>query len=270
MPVSYKLPKINADEALHLDTPLAADTVLASGRLTIRNEAGANGLVVKIGDVTSFSYNAYAAGTPNVVTAVLTGVTMVAGGIYSLTVTAPYVQNFFGGGQESGAIYQTRTYTVSFAAAPALAPTVDQLGAALADRIAADTNAYFTASYNAGTDTLTITADSALAGPLTVVAPAGAVVADATAWVSPSGVLSEVSQYVNESLLGGATYHRFVIRYRKSIRHNAVTGNEVVKPSTAIVYMLSTNGGTAAAVTLLTNILSGASTAANYLGAPQV
>jgi hypothetical protein len=269
MPVSYKLPKINADVALHLDTPLAADTVLASGRLTIKNEANADGLVVKIGDVTSFSYSAYAAGTPNVVTAVLTGVTMVAGGIYSVTVTAPYVQNFFGGGQESGAIYQTRTYTVSFATG-LVVPTVDQLGAALAARITADPNAYFTATYNAGTDTLTITADSALAGPLTVTAPAGAVIADATAWVSPSGVLSEVSQYVNESLLGGATYHRFVIRYRKFIRHNAVTGNEVVKPSIAIVYMLSTNGGTAAAVTLLTNILSGASTAANYLGAPQV
>jgi hypothetical protein len=49
-----------------------------------------------------------------------------------------------------------------------------------------------------------------------------------------------------------------------------VTGNEVVKPSIAIVYISVANGGSAAAVTLLTNILSGASTAANYLGAPQV
>jgi hypothetical protein len=268
MPVSYKLPKINADEALHLDTPLAADTVLASGRLTIKNEANADGLVVKIGDITSFSYSAYAAGTPNVVDADLAGVTMVAGGIYSLTVTAPYVQNFFGGGQESGAIYQTRTYTVSFAAAPSPVPTNAQLATAFAARITADTNAYFTASVVGST--LTITADSALAGPLTVTAPAGAVVADATAWVSPSGVLSEVSQYVNESFLADTQYQRFVIRYRKFIRHNAVTGNEVVKPSIAIVYISVANGGSAAAVTLLTNILSGASTAANYLGAPQV
>lgn len=265
----YKLPKINADMALHLDTPLAADTVLADGVLTVLDESGDVALKVKVSDITSFSYDAYAAGTPNDVNIVLTNVVMNEGTVYSVSVYGPYVQNFFGGGQETGAVYQTRTYSVSVPAiAPALVPTVDQLGAAFAARINNDPNAYFSATYTAGTDTLLIEADSAFAGPLEVTAPDGAVITDAVAWVEPVGSISEVSKYINETILGSASYSRFIIRHRKFIRHNAVTGNEVVKPSLALVYIDSTE---AAAITLLTNILNGAYTpVADYLGAPQV
>ena len=267
MAISYKLPKLNADSALHLDTTLPADTVLADGVLTVKDEAGTDALKVRISDITSFSYAAATTGTANVVNVVLTGITAAAGASYSLTVSAPYVENFFGGGQETGAIYQTRTYSISFAAAPAAAPTVDQIGAAFAARIAADPEKFFTATYNTGTDTLAITAASAKAGALIVTAPTGAVVSDATAWVSPAGILDEVSEHINASLLGSALYSRFIIRHRKFIRHNAVTGNEVAKPSIALVYIDSTD---AAAITLLTNILNGSATAADYLGAPQV
>lgn len=272
MPVfNYKLPKISADSALHLDTPLAADTVLADGVLTVKDEAGDVALKVKISDITSFSYAATAAGTANVVNVVLTSTVLAAGASYSITIYAPYVQNFFGGGQETGAVYQARTYTISYAAAPAAAPTVDQIGADFAARIAADPGAYFTATYTAGTDTLAITASSAFAGAL-VVTPsftlAAGAITDATAWVSPVGSIGEVSQYINETLLGSASYSRFIIRHRKFIRHNAVTGNEVVKPSVALVYIDSTDS---TAITLLTNILNGAYTpVADYLGAPQV
>jgi hypothetical protein len=268
MPISYKLPKISADSALHLDTPVAGDTVLASGVLTVKDEAGDVALVVKISDITSFTYAAYAAGTANVVNVVMTSTPLAAGASYSLTISAPYVQNFFGGGQETGAIYQARTYTISFATG-LVAPTVDQIGAAFQARIAADPNAYFTATYTAGTDTLAITAASALAGPLKVdtsFALASGAITDATAWVAPVGTINEVSQYINSTLLTSASYSRYIIRYRKYIRHNAVTGNEVVKPSIALAYIDSTD---TTAITLLTNILSGASTAANYLGAPQ-
>lgn len=266
----YKLPKLNADSALHLDTPVAGDTVLANGVLTVKDESGDVALVVKISDITSYSYAAYAAGTANVVNVVLTSAPLAAGASYSITISAPYVQNFFGGGQETGAIYQARTYTVSFPAAPATAPTVDQIGAALLARIAADPSAYFTASYAVVSDTLAITAASALAGPLKVetsFALATGAITDATAWVAPAGTIAEVSQHINETLLGSASYSRFIIRHRKFIRHNAVTGNEVVKPSLALVYIDSTD---TTAITLLTNILSGAATAANYLGAPAV
>lgn len=272
MPTLYKLPKISADSALHLDTPVAGDTVLADGVLTVKDEAGDVALVVKISDITSFSYAAATAGTANVVNVVLTSTPLAAGAAYSITISAPYVQNFFGGGQETGAIYQARTYTVSFPSGPGiLAPTVDQVGAALKDRIAADPSKYFTAVYTAGTDTLAITADSALAGPLkieTSFALASGAITDATAWVSPVGTINEVSQYINSTLLGSASYSRFIIRHRRFIRHNAVTGNEVVKPSLALAYIDSTD---ATAITLLTNILNGAYTpVADYLGAPQI
>jgi len=222
-------------------------------------------------DITSYSYAVAAAGTANVVNVVLTSTPLAAGASYSITISAPYVQNFFGGGQETGAIYQARTYTVSFAPAPVAAPTVDQIGAALQARIAADPSAYFTATYTAGSDTLAITANSALAGPLkieTSFALATGAITDATAWVSPVGTIDEVSQYINSTLLTSASYSRFIIRYRKFIRHNAVTGNEVVKPSICLAYIDSTD---TTAITLLTNILSGAATpVANYLGAPAV
>ena len=272
MPTLYKLPKLNADSALHLDTPVAGDTVLAGGVLTVKDASGDVALVVKISDITSFSYAAYAAGTANVVDVVMTSTPLAAGASYSLTISAPYVQNFFGGGQETGAIYQARTYTISFASGTGIvAPTVDQIGAAFQARIAADPNAYFTATYNAGSDTLTITAASALAGPLKVetsfALTAGAIT-DATAWASPVGTINEVSQYINSTLLTSASYSRFIIRHRRFIRHNAVTGNEVVKPSLALVYIDSTD---ATAITLLTRILTGVSTPVeNYLGAPQV
>lgn len=266
----YKLPKLNADMALHLDTPVAGDTVLANGVLTVKDEAGDVALKVKISDITSYSYAAYAAGTANVVNVVLTTTPLAAGASYSITVKAPYVQSFFGGGQETSAIYQVRTYTVSYAAAPASAPTVDQIGADLAARMNADPNAFFSVTYTAGSDTLAITADSALAGPLNVTTSftlAAGAITDATAWVSPVGTIDEVSEHINETLLTSASYSRFIIRHRKFIRHNAVTGNEVVKPSIALVYIDSTD---TTAITLLTNILSGASTTANYLGAPAV
>lgn len=271
MPVfNYKLPKISADSALHLDTPLAADTVLADGVLTVKDEAGDVALKVKISDIVSFSYNAYAAGTANVVNVAMATATLAAGASYSLTVYAPYVQNFFGGGQETGAVYQARTYTVSFAASPAPAPTATQLRDAFLTRINEDPAAYFAASAS-GASTLVITADSAFAGALVVNTSFlndAVAVTDATPWVAPVGSIGEVSQYINETLLTSASYSRFIIRHRKFIRHNAVTGNEVVKPSVALVYIDSAE---AAAITLLTNILNGAYTpVADYLGAPQV
>lgn len=272
MAISYRLPKIdNIDRVSVLNSPAPADTDLASGVLTILDDAGNVAIQVKASDLLSFSYDAYAAGTANVRRVDLSGVTMIPDAQYSLTISSPYVTNFFAGGQETGAIFQTRTYTVGVAS---VAPTVDQLGALFVSRIAADPNAFFTASYNAGTNELTITALSALAGQLELQVPSGATIVtpDPTPWVEPVGTTSEVLGYLNNpAIVTGPSYNRFVIRYRKLIRHNAVTGNQVVRPVNSIVYMDSTNGGTAAAVTLLTSILDGSyATVADYLGCPQI
>jgi hypothetical protein len=106
MAITFKLPRIADIDAISiLDTPLVADTVMANGVLTIKDEAGSNAIVVKAADLLNFQYDAYAAGTANVVDVDLTGVTIVNNGVYVLTVYAPFVQNFFGGGRESGAIF---------------------------------------------------------------------------------------------------------------------------------------------------------------------
>lgn len=269
MAISYKLPKIdNIDHVSVLETPLAADTALASGVLTILDEAGNVAIEVKASDLLSFSYAAYSAGVANEQEVDLSGVTMVANNQYSLTIHAPYVVNFFAGGQETGAIFQTRTYTVGVDATP----TVDELGALFAARIAADPNAFFTASYALG-GILTVTALSAFAGQMQITAPSGSVISTTIAWVEPTGSSAEVLGYVNNASLvvAGGQYDRFIIRYRKLIRHNAVTGLQVVKPINSLVYLNTADAGTAAAVALLTSILDGSYTpVADYLGCPQV
>lgn len=267
MAITFKLPKIDNDSALLLNTPVAAtDVVLANGVLSVKDESGATALVIKATDLLNFDYNAYAAGTANVVDVDLTAVTIVNNGVYTLTVSAPYAVNFFGGGQETNAVYQARTYTVSLDATA----TVAELQAAFVARINADVNAYFSATAQAG-DVVRITADAAGFGPLNVVAPAGSVISDNVAWVAPVGTSDEVLQYIPDAALVSGTYNRYIITYRKLIRHNIVNGLQVVKPVQALVYLKSTDAGTAATVTKLTSILNGSyATVADYLGCPAV
>lgn len=275
MAITYKLPKIDQDQVVILATPDGStytDTVMANGVLSIKDEAGNVALKIKASDLLSFKYDAYAAGTANIVDVTLTSATLVANGTYSLTVYAPNVQNFFGGGKESGAVYQARTYTVGVDATP----TATELAVLFKDRINADVNAYFSATNSSGV--LTITADSAGFGPLTIThtVPGTVTVADATAWVSPVGSADEVKGYVaNDLLVTGSQYNRYEINYRKVIRHNAVTGLQVIKPVTALVYLDVAGSGTANVVTRLTGLLNGtyATTAAicsTYLGCPAV
>jgi len=265
--ITFRLPTINADSALLLNTPVAAtDVVLANGVLTVKDESGAAALVLKASDLINYDYNAYSAGTANVVDVDLTGVTILNNGVYRLTISAPYVQSFFGGGAESNAIFRTRTYIVSTDGTASVA----ELQAAFIDRINSDVNAYFSAASVAG-DIVRITADAAGFGALAITAPAGATVADSTAWVSPVGTSDEVLQYIPNAALVSGTYNRYIVTYRKFIRNNIVNGLQVALPVQAIIYLKSTDGGTAATVTKLTNILSGAYTpVADYLGCPAV
>ena len=266
--ITFKLPVINADSALILNTPVAAtDVVLASGRLSIKDESGAVALKIKVSDLLGFRYTANAAGTANVVDVALSSVSMVNNGNYVMTVYAPNVQNFFGGGKETGATYQARTYEVGVDGTA----TTAELATLFAARINADVNAYFSAVVTGGT-TVRITADNAGFGALIVKAPAGAVISDATAWVSPEGTPAQVLSQVNiATYVTAAGYQTYEIMYRKSIKHNIVNGLEVVKPVTALVYLNTADAGTAATVTKLTSILNGSYTpVADFLGCPAV
>jgi hypothetical protein len=266
--ITFKLPVINADSALILNTPVAAtDVVLASGLLSIKDESGVTALKIKATDLLGFRYTANAAGTANVVDVALSAVTMVNNGNYVLTVYAPNVQNFFGGGQETGATYQTRTYEVGVDGSA----TTAELATLFTARINADVNAYFSAAVT-GSTTVRITADNAGFGALIVKAPAAAVITDQTAWVSPAGTPAQVlSQVNNTTYVTAAGYQTYQIMYRKVISHNIVNGLQVTKPVTALVYLNTADAGTAATVTKLTSILDGSfATTAAYLGCPAV
>ncbi len=274
MAFNYRLPQITADSVTILNTPSSGvDVTLATSILTVLDEGGNPSLVVRASDLLSFTYAATNAGTANVKSVVLTNITLTANTSYVLTVHVPYLVNFFGGGQETGAIYQTRTYTIGFG--PAV-PTVDGIGAAFAARINADNNAAFSATYTSATDTLQISADSALGGSLEITAPIGATITNTTPWVSPVGSNEEVVGYAGNSPYATASaYNRHIVRYRKLVRHSAVTGLQVVKPVNALVYVNSADAGAAATVARLTSMLNGSfattvATAANYLGCPAV
>ena len=268
MAITFKLPVINADSALILNTPVAAsDVVLASGLLSIKDESGATALKIKATDLLGFRYTAGTAGTANVVDVELSGMTMVNNENYVLTVYAPNVQNFFGGGKETGATYQTRTYEVGVDASA----TAAELATLFVNRINADTKAYFTAAVISSTK-VRITENNPGFGALIVKAPNGAVISDATAWVSPAGTPSQVLNQVGvATYVTAASYQTYQIIYRKVISHNIVNGLQVTKPVTALVYLNVADAGTAATVTKLTSILDGSfATTAAYLGCPAV
>jgi len=273
MAFNYQFPRIgNVDTALHLDTPVTADTAIEAGTITVKNEAGADALVIRACDLISFINDDYAAGTAHAVDVTLTGATLANSLIYSVTVFAPNVINFFGGGRETGAVYQTRTYNVSSPATGSF--TADALKDLFIAAINADPGAYFSAA-SGGVGVLEITADSAEAGALEITAPAGATIADATAFVAPVGKVSELVAYgLNPASLGGTAYHRIIIQHRKLIRSNAVSGLQVFAPVNSIVFIQDTGAGDTAQA-LLEDILDGSyassiANAAKYLGCPEL
>ena len=277
MNFNYKLPRVQELDGISvLNTPVAAtDVVLDNGVLRIKDESGANAIVLKACDLLGFRYNAYTAGTANSVTVDLSAASLVLNSIYSLTISAPYVQNFFGGGQETKAVYIPRTYTVSVDSNP----TVQELLDAFLARINSDPSAYFSA-VDIGGGILQITADSALAGQLFIETNVPGItsfnIANVIAWVAPVGTTTEILRYIPNSTIVSGTYNRYIILHRSVIRHNAVSGLGVIRNATSLVYLNSTNGGTGATVTKLTSILDGSygvaslAQAAEYFGCPVV
>jgi hypothetical protein len=272
MAITFKLPVINADSALVLNTPASAtDVALVSGLLSIKDESGATALKIKASDLLGFRYTPGAAGTANVVDVQLSGVPMSfpypGNGLFSLTISAPYAQAFYSGGVETNANFQARTYTVG----TDVTPTAAELATLFVAAINADVNAYFSAVVVSST-TVRITADNAGFGALNVVAPVGAVVTDATAWVSPAGTPSQVLAQVNNAgLVIAAGYETFMINYRKAIRSNIVNGLEVYKPVSALVYLNTADANTAATLTKLNQILTGTfNPSISYLGCPAI
>jgi len=266
MAFNYQFPRLGSvDSVTVLNTPAAADYDLAKGTITIKDEAGADSLVVRACDLLAFDQANFTAGTAHSVNVDLTGITLVNNRVYSLTVSAPNVINFFGGGRETGAIYQTRTYNISSDGSASVA----EIQASFVAAIAADPGAYFTASAQAG-DVVRITALSADAGALEITAPAGATKADQAAFAAPVGTEAEVLAYgISAAVADSAGYDRFIIRHRKFTRSNAISGMQAVLPAISLVYLKQDDAGTGAAVAAITDFLDGTHTpVADFLGCP--
>lgn len=266
MAFNYQFPRIGSvDTVTVLNTPGAGDAEMAAGTITIKDEDANASLVVRACDLIAFDQTDFTAGTPHSVDVDLTGITLVNNRVYSLTVSAPNVKNFFGGGRETGAIYQTRTYNISSDATASVA----EIQAAFVAAIAADPGAYFTASAEAG-DVVRITALSADAGALEITAPAGATKADNAAFVAPVGTEAEVLAYgISAAVADAAGYDRFIIKHRKLIRSNAVSGLQCFAPVISLVYLKQDDAGTGTAVTVITKFLNGSHTpVADFLGCP--
>lgn len=259
----YQLPKRNPDQVVVLNTPAAADADLALGTLTILDESGAVALVAKMSDIIGAKAVAFSAGTANVKTINFASVALVGNTIYRMTIRFPYLVPFYGQtGQETRAVYTTRTYEVSVDATP----TVTELRDAFKLRIDNDTQSGVTTS--TGSNTLILTSISAYAGAMELVVPTLATVANTTPWVSPSGTPNEVLQYVNSSLvLSGGEYTRYELLLRKYVKHNAIPGLDAVKQYRAFVYADENAAAFAAFQTQIDSVLDGTYTpVADYLG----
>lgn len=267
MAIKYKLNKIDVDQVVIVNTPLATDAVLALGELTLLDEAGAVALKPLIRDVVGKRRTAYAVGTAEVNTITLTTIALPSGGnsgMYKITIQHSNVV------EADGSPMVEKSYIIS----TDTTATVDEIGAAFVTRINNDLFSGVVASYNAGTDVLTLTSASANYGSMIITNGFNIPVVISVPFVSPSGTYADASQYLsnNLSLLSlTANYAKYLLRVRKLIRHNAVTGLFVYKITNVLVFADATNAGYAAYDGALSGALSGGTaTPGAYTGTPTI
>lgn len=262
MALLFEVKKREIDQAIILNTPQAADSVLATGVITLLDENGATALKLRMADLIGRKKEVYTAGTPHVVDVDVTAAVLVAHGTYSLTVEAPNVMP-----HETSAIYRVRTYTVSVDATP----TVAELQALFVAAVNADAFKAATASSQAG-DIVRLTEDNVGYGKMRVTTNVvGATVADQTAFVASVGTAAEVLQYVlpnDSSVAASGEYTRYTLRYRKPSFHNGIAGLKAFREVDVFLYAEENGADYAAFATAIDAQLAGTATAANYLGAP--
>ena len=239
MAATFKLPKKDYSEVIVLNTPdtgaLSANTdvVLSKGYLSLLDEAG-NATKFRFTDILNVKLDAYSAGTAHKLSVALASISLAANKEYKIQITLLNRQDFFLYGKETNPLVALRTYTWTSGSST---PTAADVVSNLVTVINADVNPGVTASINGTTSTLDLLADSADAGAITAVfSDSAATYADATAYVAPVGTISEVELQAPGKSVAGKTYNRYVIKYRKLVKHNAVSGLSVFRNSFAVLY----------------------------------
>jgi len=260
---TYALPKKTVDQVIVLNTPTAAsDVTLTLGNLKLLDEAGNTAFNDKWFNVTGAKKTAYAAGTANVKKVDFAATTLVPLTPYKVTIQFPNTVDFFGGGRESDAVYVTRTYVVT----TDTTPTATELTLAFENAIEADPFSGVTVVNN-GTN-LDLISISVNAGEMQLTVPTGTVITNTTPYVSPSGTVTELAQYVSPNLiLAGGQYTRYEFRHNKAIPHNAIAGMNAYKQVRIFLYVEQNAAGFAATATKLDSIIDGTYTpVAGFLG----
>jgi len=258
-----KIPKIDYGVAVINNSIVDADVTLAGGKVTILNADTTLGLKFKVSDGISVTKTAYAVGTKSIKTIAFASVSMVANSNYSMSISLPQRQAFYGGGVESNALIEIRTYTVSVDASP----TVAELRNAFLTAIQNDLSSGVVAT-TSGASSMVITMSDVNSGDTDIVVPSGATITVGTAYVAPSGTPDEAKLYFANSLVAVAgEYTKYVIVFRKDIRSNIVNGNFVQKYEKAVLFIEENAAAFATATAILDSIVDGTYTpVADFLG----
>lgn len=236
----------------------AADITFGGGKLEVTDL----GEVIKLTDASSYSYDAYAAGTVSVKEYDFAAISLLANHTYRLAVVVDGHVDFHGGGKEANEIIPIREYVVSTGTA---VPTASDIRDLFIQRVNEDPNGLVTAA-SGGAGVLELTLDSVEEGDFRVESPAGTVETVTTPFVAPAGTPAIVTENGGNPNPAGA-YNTYTIFFNDKRRNNTVSGGLVEFPEFVKIYFESTDGDAGDFVTAMDAILDGSHTpVADYLG----
>ncbi len=210
----------------------AADAALAGGKFDITGLSS----LLKLSDVNSITFDAYAAGTASVKNIDFTAATLLADYQYRVAVKVPGKISFNGSGQEANQLIPIREYVIYSGSTTPTAAGIAQL---FVDRINADLGADVSATLQAG-DILQLTlTNDLLQGDFNVEFPDGCTTAVVTPFVAPSGLPSQVEVLKPGSSSASAQYDTYTISFNQKRRHAAVTGGLVEFPEDIKIFINS-------------------------------
>lgn len=251
MAATFKLPKIDYDKVIVISTPDAAtDVSLTTGLLSLKDETGAVALKVRIADIVGAKKSLYAGGGVHIRMLQLGSIALAANKSYSVTINIANRQDFFLYGKETNPLVALRNYNWS---SGNTIPTAAQVAIGLAAVINADPESGVVA-LAAGND-LRLTTISVQVGQIKVsCSEPAATQYDVMSYIAPVGIASEVEEQAPGKSVSGTNYSRYVIRERKLIKHNAVSGLSVFKTVENVLYY---NEAQTPYETAVDNILNG-------------
>lgn len=244
----------------------ATPVALAGGKMSCAQTTGNVGWGASLRTSWGESYTktAYAAGTAGAWTFTFPA-TPTASTSYFITVFFPNAQTLPTGGQETNALFYTRTYEVY---TDQSGETGTTLAAKFVAKITADLSAKGTAANVGAVLTFTQTAASVanLDGLATMSASSDVAIVNTVAQVLPSGTPAIVNMIAGAGLATGTQYTTYDIVAYHPTTNPIAEGNFALMKKRFIIFLEQNDADFAAAATLIDAILAGTSTAANYLG----